>query len=58
MVGHHSFFYFLDGYSGYHQIPIYHDDQSKMTFTCTQPSMSTTLKETNIKTSPLKNRFF
>ena len=30
----HSFFCFLDGYSGYHQILIHHDDQSKTTFTC------------------------
>ena len=30
----HSFFCFLNGYSGYHQIPIHPDDQSKMTFTC------------------------
>ena len=30
----HSFFYFLDGYSGYHQILIHPDGQSKTIFTC------------------------
>jgi hypothetical protein len=30
----HSFFYYLDGYSSYHQIPSQPDDQSKTTFTC------------------------
>jgi hypothetical protein len=30
----HSFFCFLDGYLGYHQIPINLEDQSKTTFTC------------------------
>ena len=29
----HSYFYFLDGYSGYDQIPIHPDDQSKTMFT-------------------------
>jgi hypothetical protein len=33
-LANHSFFYFLDGYSGYHQIPIHPDGQSKTTFTC------------------------
>jgi hypothetical protein len=28
------FFYFLDGYSGYNQIVINHEDQEKTTFTC------------------------
>ena len=32
-LGNHSFFYFFDGYSGYHQI-IHPNDQSKTTFTC------------------------
>jgi hypothetical protein len=26
--------YYMDGYSGFHQIPIHPDDQSKTTFTC------------------------
>ena len=30
----HSYFYYLDGYFGYHQVPIHPDDQSKTTFTC------------------------
>jgi hypothetical protein len=33
-LSNHSFFYYLDGYSGYHQILIHSDDQSKTTFTC------------------------
>jgi hypothetical protein len=33
-LANHSFFCFLDGYLGYHQIPIDLDDQSKTTFTC------------------------
>ena len=33
-LANHSFFCYLDGYSGYHQIPIHPEDQSKTTFTC------------------------
>jgi hypothetical protein len=33
-LANHSFFCYLDGYSGYHQIPIHSNDQSKTTFTC------------------------
>jgi len=33
-LANHSFFCFLDGYLGYHPIPIHLDDQSKTTFTC------------------------
>ena len=29
----HSYFYYLDGYSGYHQTPIHPDDQNMTTFT-------------------------
>jgi hypothetical protein len=32
-LANHSFFYFVDGYLGYHQISIHLDDQSKSTFT-------------------------
>ena len=34
-LANHSLFCFLDGYSGYHQIPIHRDDQNKTTFTVT-----------------------
>jgi len=33
-LANHSFLYFLDGYSEYHQIPIHPDNQNKTTFTC------------------------
>jgi hypothetical protein len=33
-LANHSFFCFLDDYSGYHQILIHPNDQSKTTFTC------------------------
>jgi hypothetical protein len=33
-LANHSFFCFLDGYSGYYQISIHLDDQSKTTFIC------------------------
>jgi hypothetical protein len=34
LAKHSSFICFLDGYSGYHQIPIHPDDQSETTFIC------------------------
>jgi Reverse transcriptase (RNA-dependent DNA polymerase) len=33
-LANYSFFYYLDGYSGFFQIPIHLDDQDKITFTC------------------------
>jgi hypothetical protein len=33
-LANHSFFCYMDGYSGYHQILIHLDDQSKTTFRC------------------------
>ena len=30
----YSFFYFLDGFSGYYQIIVAQEDQEKTTFTC------------------------
>jgi hypothetical protein len=33
-LANHFFFCYRDGYSGYHQILIHLDDQSKTTFTC------------------------
>jgi hypothetical protein len=37
MVEHltgHEYYYFLDGYSGYNQVPVDPEDQEKTTFTC------------------------
>lgn len=33
-LARHSYLYYLDGYSGFFQIPIHPDDQEKTTFTC------------------------
>ncbi|WZZ77549.1 hypothetical protein YC2023_098121 [Brassica napus] len=33
-LANHLFYYFLDGYSGFFQIPIHPNDQEKTTFTC------------------------
>jgi hypothetical protein len=33
-LANHTYFYFLDGYSGFMQIPIHPDDQHKTTLTC------------------------
>jgi hypothetical protein len=33
-LANHSFFSYMDGYFGYHQILIHPDDQSKIAFTC------------------------
>ncbi|XP_022868241.1 uncharacterized protein LOC111387879 [Olea europaea var. sylvestris] len=34
MLARHLHYYFLDGYSGYNQIPVAPEDQEKTTFTC------------------------
>jgi hypothetical protein len=34
MLANDNFFFYLDVYSGYHQIPIHSKDLSKTTFTC------------------------
>jgi hypothetical protein len=39
-LANHSFFCYLDGYSGYHQIPIHPEDLSKTTFTCSYVTFS------------------
>lgn len=33
-LARHSYFCYLDGYSGFFQIPIHPDDKEKTTFTC------------------------
>ena len=33
-LANHQYYYFLDGYSGFFQIPIHPDDQEMTTFTC------------------------
>jgi len=33
-LARHEYYYFLDGYSGYNQIPIAAEDQEMTTFTC------------------------
>ena len=33
-VAEHPYYCFLDGYLGYYQIPIAHENQEKTTFTC------------------------
>ena len=30
----HEYYYFLDGYSGYNQLPVAPEDQEKIIFTC------------------------
>ena len=34
LLARHSYFCYLDGYSGFFQIPIHPEDQEKTTFTC------------------------
>jgi hypothetical protein len=34
-LARHGFYYFLDGYSGYNQVPVDLEDQEYTTFTCT-----------------------
>lgn len=39
-LARHSYFCYLDGYSGFFQIPVHPDDQEKTTFTCPHGTFS------------------
>jgi hypothetical protein len=51
-LANQSFFCYLDGYSGYHQIPIHPDDQSKTTFTCSYGTFTYRLRSFGFCNAP------
>ncbi|XP_010507594.1 PREDICTED: uncharacterized protein LOC104784237 [Camelina sativa] len=54
-LANHPYYYFLDGYSGFFQIPIHPDDQEKTTFTCLYDFMEVFMDDFSVYGSSFKN---